>query len=242
MIKILFSIKNHFQNLLLIKKLGFEKKYIFKYFLGIFLKQIIKIKFFSKIREIKDFYIKGSYTKNWTSGNANNFLELTKLLETNSDQFSIRILEIGSFEGYSANIFNKIFANSKIYCVDPFVSYSEHPGLNFNKVENNFDINTKDKNVKKFKMFSKDFFKTNEIIFDIIYIDGSHKADDVFLDGVNSFKYLKKGGIIFFDDFLGGVITESSPIIGIKKFIDTFRPSLELCFINLQIGFKKIKD
>ena len=242
MIKILFSIKNHFQNVLLINKLGFEKKYIFKYILGIFSKQIIKIKFISKIKEIKDFFFKGSYTKNWTSGNANNFLALNKLLETNSDQFSIRILEIGSFEGYSANIFNKIFANSKIYCVDPFVSYSEHPSLNFNKVENNFDINTKDKNVKKFKMFSKDFFKTNEIIFDIIYIDGSHKADDVFLDGVNSFKYLKKGGVIFFDDFLGGVITESSPIIGIKKFIDTFRLSLELCFINLQIGFKKIKD
>jgi len=179
-VRILFSIKNHFQNLLLIKKLGFEKKYIFKYILGIFLKQIIKIKFCSKIREIKDFYIKGSYTKDWTSGNANNFLELTKLLETNSDQFSIRVLEIGSFEGYSANIFNKIFTNSKIYCVDPFVSYSEHSGLNFNKVENNFDINTKDINVLKFKMFSKDFFKANEIIFDIIYIDGSHKADDVF--------------------------------------------------------------
>jgi len=237
--KYLFPLKNHFLNILEIYRQGFINKYLFKYILGIFSKQLIKIIFWSKIKKFKIFFTKGSYTADWTTGNSNNFLALVKLLETGHDQQNIRILEIGSFEGYSANIFNEIFPNSKIYCVDPFLPYSEQPSLDFNKIENNFDINTKNINIKKFKMFSSDFFKNNNLFFDIIYIDGSHKAEDVFLDGVNSFKFLKKGGIIFFDDFLGGIINKSSPIFGIKRFLNSHSHSLELCFINMQIGFKK---
>lgn len=109
-------------------------------------------------------------------------------------------------------------------------------------MENNFDINTKNINIKKFKMFSSDFFKNYQFFFDIIYVDGSHKADDVFFDGVNSFKSLKKGGIIFFDDFIGGIINKSSPMFGIKKFLNIYNHSLEIVFINEQIGFKKIKN
>jgi hypothetical protein len=238
MIKIFFSLKNHFSNILQINRLGL-KKYLFKYILGIFSKQFTKFIFTSKIKDFKNIFIKGSYTADWTSGNFNNFLALPKLLETGSDKLNIKILEIGSFEGYSANIFNNIFPNSKIYCVDPFLSYSELPSLKFNKVENNFDINTKNINIRKIKMFSSVFFKKYQFFFDIIYVDGSHKADDVFLDGVNSFKSLKKGGIIFFDDFIGGVINKSSPIFGIKRFQNIYSHSLELCFINEQIGFKK---
>jgi len=238
MIKIFFSLKNHFSNILQINRLGL-KKYIFKYIFGIFSKQLIKIIYRSKIKHFKNFFIKGSYTTDWTTGNSNNFLALPKVLETGSDKLNIKILEIGSFEGYSANIFNNIFPNSEIYCVDPFLSYSELPSINFNKVENNFDINTKNINIKKFKMSSSDFFKNYQFFFDIIYVDGIHIADDVFLDGVNSFKSLKKGGIIFFDDFLGGIINKSSPMFGIKKFLNIYSHSLELCFINEQIGFKK---
>ncbi|MCM8775657.1 MAG: class I SAM-dependent methyltransferase, partial [Candidatus Omnitrophica bacterium] len=37
--------------------------------------------------------------------------------------------------------------------------------------------------------------------FDIIYIDGSHRADDVLIDAVLSWRLLKDGGFIIFDDY-----------------------------------------
>jgi predicted O-methyltransferase YrrM len=37
--------------------------------------------------------------------------------------------------------------------------------------------------------------------FDAIYIDGSHRADDVLEDAVLSWRLLKKGGVLIFDDY-----------------------------------------
>ena len=38
--------------------------------------------------------------------------------------------------------------------------------------------------------------------FDVIYVDGSHFADDVLTDGINAWRLLKQGGIMIFDDLL----------------------------------------
>lgn len=37
--------------------------------------------------------------------------------------------------------------------------------------------------------------------FDFIYVDGSHKAEDVYEDAVSCFALCKVGGIIMFDDY-----------------------------------------
>ena len=64
------------------------------------------------------------------------------------------------------------------------------------------------KNLKNFKerveiyrTTSKNFFKNNQKKFSIIYIDGSHKAEDVEDDFLNSLKILEDGGLIILDDF-----------------------------------------
>ena len=38
--------------------------------------------------------------------------------------------------------------------------------------------------------------------FDFIYVDGSHQAPDVMCDAILSFKLLRVGGVIAFDDYL----------------------------------------
>ena len=50
-------------------------------------------------------------------------------------------------------------------------------------------------------MKSDIFFKENIDMFDVIYVDGSHFADDVLKDCRSSWAFLKKNGILILDDF-----------------------------------------
>lgn len=103
----------------------------------------------------------------------------------------LNILEIGTFEGMSYLFFEKYLKSDNIFCVDAF----EVDNLKYNK--------KKFKYFNFFNMTSDEFFKKEiNIKFDIIYVDGSHKANDVFKDLTNSNNYLIVGGILIVDDFL----------------------------------------
>lgn len=63
-----------------------------------------------------------TYSRVWFS--PSNFTILDKY----KNQDNINFLEIGSFEGYSANYFINTFLkgeNSKITCIDPWIKYSD---------------------------------------------------------------------------------------------------------------------
>jgi hypothetical protein len=256
----MFKLVQHIKNIKKIFSLNFKLTFIIKYILGIFEKKIIQFNNISQIKKFKRIYIEGSYSFNWTTGNSHNFLTIAKVLkkmrkahqillekkkgggDNKKSLANLRILEIGSFEGYSVNIFNKIFIQPEIYCVDPWIPYLEHPNLNFNQIERNFDANTANLNIKKFKMFSSDFFKNNNKNFDLVYIDGSHMSDDVFFDAMESYKILKKGGILLFDDFLGSSAFDNNNVIeGVSLFLNQINDnSLKLVIINSQICFLKL--
>jgi len=240
----MFNVIQHFKNINKIYSLNFNFFFILKYITGLFQKKIINLKNISQIKEFRRLHHEGFYSFNWTTSNSHNFLHIKKFFKKNDDSRRInklKILEIGSFEGYSANIFNKTFFEPEIYCVDPWMVYSEHRNINFDQIESNFDKNTKKLNVKKFKMLSSEFFRNNNKTFDLIYIDGSHKADDVFDDAIEAFKILNKNGLLFFDDFLGYLSFDNNqPIDGIAKFLNAINSnSLKLIFINSQICFLK---
>ena len=62
--------------------------------------------------------------------------------------------------------------------------------------------------------------------FDIIYIDGDHKADGVMADAVLSFGLLKDGGVLIFDDYLwfeNQLPNELRPRIAVDSFITSYR-------------------
>ena len=52
----------------------------------------------------------------------------------------------------------------------------------------------------EYQMSSDDFFEQNKSEFDLIFIDGDHRAVQVYKDVINSLKVLSKGGTILLHD------------------------------------------
>src|SRR5690606_3611886 len=97
---------------------------------------------------------------------------INKLIEENG---YTRYLEIGYQYG---DCYNKISCEHKKAC-DPEV---EADGVH--------------------KMTSDQFFKQNEAIFDIVFIDGLHHADQVRKDIINASKWLSTNGAIVLHDLI----------------------------------------
>lgn len=169
-----------------------------------------------------------------------------------------RILEIGSYEGRSTcymiqecTKYNPI----EIWCVDTWLGGEEHAGENFIQIETRFDNNIKlistgrPNEIKFNKMKGYSCVKMSELLlefavnykkdeadgydprFDLIYIDGSHRASDVFLDAAMAFALLKPGGILIFDDYrvLDNPRTEYDiPTIAIDAFLTVHRNKIEV--------------
>ena len=153
----------------------------------------------------------------------NNLYFLNKNLPRNF--YPEKILEIGSFEGRSAIFFSNFYQNSLISCVDTWSGSDEHKNFNFFKIENNFNNNTKylvkSNRLKKYKKASDIFFSENNILFDLIYIDGDHSSEQLCKDIYNSWKFLKKNGILVVDDYVWWFYKDifKNPAFTINKFI-----------------------
>ena len=113
---------------------------------------------------------------------------------------------------------------------------------------NNFKTNMNEfsNKVETFKGTSDNFFLNHKEKFDVIYVDGSHEADQVYKDIKNSWDILNISGILICDDYFYGNIYENPdnvPSISINKFINELLKinSVKiLCVNNSQIFLKKI--
>ena len=151
---------------------------------------------------------------------------------------NVSLLEIGSFEGRSTIWFLEnilTHPTSSITCVDPFF-----------RAEIRFDHNIKvsghANQVKKIKGRSESVLRTlKESIFDIIYIDGSHRALNVLMDAVSSWLLLKLGGIIIFDDYGWKVerAPEDRPKTAIDIFLKAFQPHIEILHRDYQVIIRR---
>jgi hypothetical protein len=152
----------------------------------------------------------------------------------------IRILEIGSYEGASATYLINSLAHRhdiELHCIDIWDAGIQYSRGLMNRVEERFDNNVaRAISRAPFKVefhkhigpsddeLSKMLAEGKRGYFDFIYVDGSHLAPDVLFDAVMSFRLLRVGGIIAFDDYLwsenlpGGV----DPIRCPKPAIDSF--------------------
>ena len=149
-------------------------------------------------------------------------------------------LEIGCFEGLTSNYIcdNILSQNGKLICVDPLTenylnnNLSESDIINnetiykyFNNQYERFFNNTEHQiNSNKLELIrtiSIDAFpKLIELYegqFDLIYIDGDHRADAVYIDAINSYTLCKIGGIIIFDDY------NSKKFDGVVECVDNIR-------------------
>lgn len=178
-----------------------------------------------------------SYTTDYVSGFQEDW---RRALASISGRPGVRLLEIGSFEGRSAAWFLEHVLtdeSSRLVCVDLFTQ----PGLEA-RFDHNIGLVDRHKQVRKLKGPSGDVLPNLEpASFDAIYIDGGHDAGTVLLDGMLSWKLLKPGGILIFDDYLWETERPLSrrPQLAIDIFRETMAGALEVLHEDYQVIVRK---
>ncbi|KAL1939691.1 hypothetical protein VTO73DRAFT_9724 [Trametes versicolor] len=142
-----------------------------------------------------------------------------------------RVLEIGSWEGRSAIFLltELCRAGGEIVCIDHFDLMQTAAGRErHRKLTHNLALTAKPFRI--LPMFSVPALMTlltEEMSaaqpgFDWVYVDGSHEADDTFLDGELAWRLARKGAVIIFDDYRWDKEPEDSmhhPKRGIDAFL-----------------------
>jgi hypothetical protein len=92
-------------------------------------------------------------------------------------------------------------------------------------------------------MKSSDFFKRRmNILYDLIYIDGSHFYKDVLNDCINSFKILKLNGYLILDDYFWVFYKNinDNPASAINFFLKNYKSKFKIIHLSDQVILKKI--
>ena len=158
-------------------------------------------------------------------------------------------LEIGSFEGMSTiwmleNILTE--ERSQIFCIDAWAEWTGDAFVRFVSNINKTGFRDKVRIVKgdsseELRIFPNDYF-------DFIYVDGNHDEKAVIKDAIGSFRFLKRGGIIAFDDYLlglrypnshGSKAMNGSAKKAIDYFIETFKDELDVIHNDYQLWIRK---
>jgi predicted O-methyltransferase YrrM len=181
--------------------------------------------------EAAGWYAGKSFSFDWTSWHFPNWIKLLSRYRGRS----LKVLEIGSWEGRSALFFLNFFPRSRLTCIDSFEGGKEHqvgvdPAAFLRQVERRFDANVAAfaRRVEKIKARSADALVQLGVAgrrFDIAYIDGSHLAADVYGDATLTWPLLAHGGILIFDDYLWDEMPE--PLDRPKPGIDAFLKAIE---------------
>ena len=146
-----------------------------------------------------------------------------------------RVLEIGSLEGRSAVFWLEFFVNAHLTCVDLF--RKEHA--------ERFARNLAPYGMRLRKMTGTSIkalgiLREEDAVFDLIYIDGSHRRDDVMIDCLGAWRLLREGGVMLIDDYNwmpGHPDTER-----VAPAVDTFlawHPDAEVILKADQIALRK---
>jgi predicted O-methyltransferase YrrM len=170
----------------------------------------------------------------------------------------LNFLEIGSFEGLSCCwLLENILTHdtSKIICIDSFDV--EGQGSEFIKqysstrmsIEARFDSNIaaakSQHKVQKIIGLSQYALRLLPLsYYDFIYIDGSHVALNVIEDAVLSWRLLKKGGLLTFDDYEWDKSPDplARPKIAINAFLDIYNGYYKLVHKGYQVTVEKLYE
>lgn len=126
------------------------------------------------------------------------------------------LLEIGAYEGRSTVWFLENFRDARLTVIDPW-AYTDGAD---EKTYNRFISNIRPHAARVTVMRGKSQLARTlpDSSFDLIYVDGDHRAAAVMHDAAISFDLVRVGGLIVFDDYLGGDQTINYP----KPAIDLF--------------------
>jgi predicted O-methyltransferase YrrM len=191
------------------------------------------------------------YSVDWFSHHLANWNSLLGRFKHKPD---LLFLEIGSYEGRSTRwLLENVLthATSRIYCIDTWQGNMEHHEDNHNMsmVRKNFlhNIRPYKKKVTCFINPSQEVIRNNPGIFrterfDFIYIDGSHVASDVLEDAIYSFRLLKQGGLLLFDDYIWDRYqeVELNPRLAIDCWLACFKGQYQLLHKETQVCVMKL--
>jgi hypothetical protein len=159
------------------------------------------------------------------------------------------ILEIGSFEGLSTCYFLWRLRDAHITCVDTFALSIEHAGLTAaEQLESTFDRNVALVDASR---VSKRVGDSRRVLldllderagFDLVYVDGSHLALDVVIDGALSWRLVRTGGTLVFDDYEWTAVG-TDPLLrpgpAIDAVLGLVEGKYELLFKGAQLAIRK---
>lgn len=122
----------------------------------------------------------------------------------------LRILEIGSWEGRSTLFLLTYFTQAHVTAVDTWAGSDEwhyNATSDLRDLEARFDHNVAYGAGRVTKRKGSSLSVLPQLIdeqqkFDLIYVDGSHFADDAITDAMNAWRLLKQGGVMIFDDVM----------------------------------------
>jgi predicted O-methyltransferase YrrM len=158
-------------------------------------------------------------------------------------------LEIGCFRGQGTLMLAKYFSN--ITCVDPWDDeyVKERPGFSFAPSSQwvgqyeKFSANTASiaEKLTICRGKSKDVLPTMPSeSFDFIFVDGDHSHDAVAIDAAESFRLVKNGGIILFDDYTW-VRENTGPKTAIDEFCKQHADDVVVVFkTNQYVAVRKV--
>lgn len=159
----------------------------------------------------------------------------------------LRYLEVGVFEGKSVvwmleNILTD--PSASVTAVDIFPGELKATFLRNMELAGRTDAVTAIEGLS-----SEELRKLPLRSYDIVYIDGSHTADDVLADAVLAWGLLETGGVMIFDDFLwvgrgGGKLLpeELRPALGVSSFIAAYRNEIEVLENGYQVVLRRVDN
>ena len=194
---------------------------------------------------LKRFAKEGTFTQDWFSWNVPYWEHHARVNQKGDD---IReVLEVGSFEGLSSCYILQAFPHARLTCVDTWAGSDEHGGADrMGKAEANFDANTRPfaGRITKWKETSRSFFGRTSAAatYDLVYVDGSHRCEDVLFDGLCAYDLLKVGGTLIFDDYLWDFYPDISrnPANAINHFVKMMSPRMKVRMAYHQVILVKV--
>ena len=162
-------------------------------------------------------------------------------------------LEVGTYEGQSALGILDMFPHAMLTCVDSWTGdgqgqFTEDYDAIFKRFKKNiFPVQSRVNVIRESSFEALPKLYTNGKRFDLIYIDGSHHSANVLFDAVVSFRLLRVGGILVFDDYIWQGYKEAhklhfNPKLAIDAFLCAYFDHIEILFQGWQVFLRKIQD
>jgi predicted O-methyltransferase YrrM len=131
-----------------------------------------------------------------------------------------KVLEIGAFEGRSSVWLLESIPTLRLTVIDPWNFTANATDETFNRFKSNISPYSDRVEILRGKSELAKSLPSNQ--FDAIYIDGEHTSAAVLHDAVIGYELLKVGGLLIFDDYLGGDRSIMYPKLAVDFFHEAY--------------------